>query len=58
MEMLDSDLLMLLGSLKLCLGNRDWFPNDINIIVTRTFIMINVTLDRNSYQERLILVNC
>ena len=58
MEMPDSDLLMLLGSLNVDLGNENWFPNDINIIVNRTFIMINRMAISNSCQERLILVNC
>jgi hypothetical protein len=58
MEMPDSDLLMLLGSLNVDLGNENWFPNGINRIVTRTFIMINRMAVSNSCQERLILVNC
>ena len=58
MKMPDSDLLMLLGSLNVDLGNENWFPNDINRIVNRTYIMINRMAVSNSCQERLILVNC
>ena len=58
MEMPDSDLLMLLGSLNVDLGNENWFPNGINRIVTRTFIMINDTLRINSYQVWKNSVKC
>lgn len=49
---------MLLGSLNVDLGNENWFPNDINRIINRTYIMINRMAVSNSCQERLILVNC
>ena len=49
---------MLLGSLNVDLGNENWFPNVINRIINRTYIMINRMAVSNSCQERLILVNC
>ena len=58
MDMPDRDLLMLLGSLNVDLGNENWFPNRINRIVNRTYIMINRMAISNSRQDKLILVNC
>jgi hypothetical protein len=49
MDMPDRDLLMLLGSLNLCLGNENWFPNRINRIINRTYIMINTESEFKIY---------